>query len=156
MPIIQSSGEFLEPQIVNLNSAVEASDGYYVYYGLPAGRNAKMIGRISLPFFQDANLAAAVVAEVQGLSGGGAIPALNINYSTKDYPTAPVAMGSSWDGTFTLPTPAIANNTALIVEADIGDRFNVTSRGTIFLEIGYNSPSEDIKITRFGVILYTI
>jgi hypothetical protein len=147
---------FLEPQIVNLNNAIEESDGYYVYYALPSGRDAAMLGRISLPFFQDAVLEAAVVAEVQGLSGGGAIPALNIDYSVKAYPSVAVAMGSSWDGSFTLPTPAIANNEALIVEADPSDRFNVTSRGTVFLKVGYDTPAEDIKITRFGVILYTV
>jgi len=147
---------FLEPQIVNLNNAVEESDGYYVYYALPSGRDAKMLGRISIPYFQDTNLAAAVVAEVQGLNAGGAIPALTVNYRTLAYPATAKAMASSWEGTFTLPASVIAANTALIVEAASADRFNVTSRGTVFLEVGYDTPSEDIKITRFGVVLYTI
>ena len=147
---------FIEPQIVNLNNAIEETDGYYVYYAIPAGRDAKMLGRISLPFFQDAELEAAVVAEVQGLSGGGAIPALNVNARAVDYADTEQSLPSSWAESFTLPTPAISVNSQLVVEADSGDRFNVTSRGTIFLEIGYDTPSEDIKITRFGVVLYTV
>jgi len=147
---------FIEPQIVNLNNAIEVSDGYYVFYALPAGRDSAMLGRISLPYFQDANLAAAVVAEVHGLGGGGAIPALSINYSAREYAATEQAMPSAWDGSFTLPTDSISANTAKIVEADVGDRFNITSKGTIFLELGYDTPSEDIKITRFGVVLYSL
>lgn len=148
--------QLIEPQIVNLNNAVEASDGYYVYYALPTGRDAALLGRISIPYFQSATLEAAVVAEVHGQSGGGAIPALNVNYSVKNYPAALSFMGSTWDGTFNMPTPAIAANHALIVEADAGDRFNVTSKGTVYLEIGFDSPAEDIKIARFGLILYVV
>ncbi len=147
---------FIEPKIVNLNNAIEVTDGYYVYYALPAGRDANMRGRISIPFFQDANLAAAVVAEVQGLEAGGAIPALVINYRTIEYSSPEQPLPSSWEGSFVLPTPVITANNQLVVEADILDRFNVTSKGTVFLEIGFDSPSEDIKITRFGVVLYTI
>jgi hypothetical protein len=147
---------FIEPKIVNLNNAIEVTDGYYVYYALPAGRDAKMLGRISIPYFQDANLEAAVVAEVQGLSGGGAIPALNVNYRTIEFSDTEKALPSSWEGAFTLPTPAITANNQLVVEADGGDRFNVTSKGTVFLELGFDTPSEDLKITRFGVVLYTI
>lgn len=148
--------QFIEPKIVNLNNALEASDGYYVYYALPSGRDAAMLGRITIPYFTGANLKAAVVAEVHGLAGGGAIPALNVNYSVKNYPAALQYMGSTWDGSFTLPTPAIAANNALIVEADAGDQFEVTSKGTVYLSLGYDSPAEDIKIARFGLILYVV
>jgi hypothetical protein len=147
---------FIEPKIINLNNAIEVTDGYYVFYSLPAGRDASMLGRISIPYFQDANLEAAVVAEVQGLSDDSAIPELYVNYRTVEFSDTEKALPSSWEGTFTLPTPAITNNNQLVVEADPGDRFNVTSKGTVFLEIGFDEPPEDLKITRFGVVLYTI
>ncbi len=149
--------QFIEPEIVNLNNAVEASDGYYVYYALPNNRDSALLGRISIPYFQDANLEAAVIAEVHGLSGGGAIPALNVNYSVKNFPSTLSYMGSAWDGSFTLPTPSIDTNNSLIVEADAGDRFLVTSKGTVYLEVGYdNLLGEDVKIVRFGLILYVV
>jgi len=148
-------GTFLEPQNVNLNNAIEANDGFYTYFSLPAGRDAFMLGRISLPYFTG-TLKAAVIAEVYGLSVGGAIPALAVSYIAKDYPSVAQSMPSAWDASFTLPTPEIAAGNALIVEADIGDQFAITSKGTVYLKLGFNSPSEDIKIARFGVILYTV
>jgi hypothetical protein len=148
---------FIEPYITNLNNAVEASDGYYTYYALPAGRDASMLGRISIPYFSGASLEAAVIAEVYGLAGGGAIPALTVEHSAKAYPSSQVAMNSAWDDTFTLPTPSIDANNTLIVEALEADRFLVTSRGTVYVSLGFdNGLSEDIRIVRFGVILYTV
>jgi hypothetical protein len=149
--------QFIEPQIVNLNNSIEASDGYYVYYALPSSRNASMLGRISIPYFTGANLAAAVVAEVHGLSGGGSIPQLTVNYSVKNYPSLVSYMGSVWDGSIVLPTPAIPANNALIVETAEEDRFLVTSKGTVYVELSLdNIIGEDVKIARFGVILYVV
>lgn len=152
----QGINTFLEPAIVNLNNAIEANDGYYTYYALPADRDSFMLGRISLPYFSSGTLMAAIVAEVVGQSGGGAFPALTVSHITKPYPVTDESRPSAWDATFALPTPTVAANNGRIIEADVGNRFAVTSRGTVYLKVEFDTPSEDIKITRFGVILYTV
>lgn len=145
---------FLEPEIVNLNNSIEATDGLYVYYALPAGRDASLIGRISLPYFEG-TLKAAIVAEVQGLAGGGAIPQLAANYIVHPYPSTEQALAGAVTGPILLPADVISANSVKIVEVDSLSRFDVTARGTVYLHLGYDTPAEDIKITRFGLILYT-
>lgn len=147
----QGINTFIEPQIVNLNNAIEANDGYYTYYALPADRDSFMLGRISLPYFSGATLQATIVAEVQGLAAGGAIPALAVSYAVQPYQDVATPMPSAWDASITLPTDVIPANNGKIVAAVA--TFAVTSKGAIHIKLGFDTPTEDIKITRFGVIL---
>jgi len=145
----------VEPQIVNLNNAIEATDGIYTYYAFPATRTCTMIGRIALPRFDSTiTVEAQLIAEVEGLQVG-AFPDLFgevIVLPAADGVT-PVPMPVAWGSPLTLAGKAIAANNMDLLSTVEADWVPVTSEGLVYLRLTAAVSAVDLNIMRFGIKL---
>ena len=154
----------IDADLTNLDNAVESSDGSFVYFTLPADRDASFTGVCAIPKFDGtATIHAAAFAVRRGIFGATVGSPITFPELTVDMTFVPTAKGEPYvdiSSPSTLATSLAGESTVqerlyYQESPEVGGRIEVESEGQLFVKISIAAGNYDKDIFRYGIILYT-
>ena len=153
----------LDAELVNMNNTIELTDDPYFYYVFPAGRDASLIGKRSMPTLNAANTyGAAVWVQRRGITGGTdaapiEFPDITVELTSVPYsPTTPVLLPSGPQVTTSITAVDTAQDKIYYGETPDTDLVDVFSNGAVYAKLSMPNDNLDKYILRFGVIIYLV
>ena len=153
----------LDAELVNMNNTIELTDDPYFYYVFPAGRDASMIGKRSMPVLNASNTyGAALWVQRRGITGGTdsapiEFPPITVELtSLPSSPTTPVPLPAGPQVTTQIVATDTAQDKIYYGETPDTDLVDVFSNGVVYAKLSMSNDSIDKYILRFGVIIYLV
>jgi hypothetical protein len=146
-------GNLLDVDLVNLDNAVESTDGVYTFLTLPAARTASVVGRVPVPAFSEAvSLQARAFVVFRGSTGGCVLSAELVSIAAPG--ASPVAISSAITVStdITNAGATVSGNLYLVQSTD---PVAVTGGGMVYVKVTATTPTVDKNLFRAGIILET-
>lgn len=146
-----------DADIINLNNAIQRTDGGLVYSVLPAARDSSITSVVNLSEWSGADRRLKIRAWVRGFSDGSHIPALSLNILVFPKP-APTGTSLPTEISSIIPVGSVSTEISkyYLCEADLGAMVTVTQASQIQYRLSPQAqPASDILILRQGVTVYT-
>ena len=146
--------KLIDADIVNLNNAIQRTDGGLIYSVFPAHRTSSMVATVNLSSWSGADRGIKLRLWVRGLASGGATPAFSVKMYI--FPPADEA-GVGLPNVITTQISGGSIGTSIdryyLCEVELNDSITVAPESQIQYDIRptVSTPSEDYLILRQGV-----